>query len=135
VSAPPAPLFASSRRALLLACAAWGAAPALVGCGGGDGDGLATPPPSGTSATYALQAGRFASRDQADQLAASVRAQDGTSTVLLTVDERGAEWMVGAVGRYSSVDEAQSQRSYWADVLGLPPDGLAVIQLPALPAG
>lgn len=84
--------------------------------------------PAGT-ATYALQAGQFASQQAAQDLAAGLSAQGVTSTVIISNDDSGTAWAVVTLGRFGSADEALSQRSYLANKLGLP-QYLAPITLP-----
>ncbi len=92
-------------------------------------DSLLLPTLPSATATYALQAGQFASQQDAAQLAAGLTGQGMVSTVILTTDNRGTSWAVVTLGRFNSADEALSQRSYLANKLGLP-QYLAPITLP-----
>lgn len=92
-------------------------------------DSLLLPTLPASTATYALQAGQFASQQAAQDLAAGLSAQGVTSTVIITADDRGTAWAVVTLGRFGSADEARSQRSYLANKLGLP-QYLAPITLP-----
>ncbi|MDP2371765.1 SPOR domain-containing protein [Rhodoferax sp.] len=135
-----------------------GGASDAAGAGGASAPGAVTAPASGTAsaatassaagnvalsslllptlpastATYALQAGQFASQQAARDLAAGLSAQGVTSTVIVTTDDSGTAWAVVTLGRFGSADEALSQRSYLANKLGLP-QYLAPITLPPPP--
>jgi cell division protein FtsN len=95
---------------------------------------LLLPSVPSTTATYALQAGQFAARESADRLSASLSGQGVTSTVVLTVDTRGTAWAIVTLGRFGSVDEADSQRTYLANKLGLA-NALPIIVLPPAAPG
>ena len=118
-SAPPA-----SSAAAAASAASAPAAPASVPLAS-----LLLPSVPSTTATYALQAGQFAARESADRLSASLSGQGVTSTVVLTVDTRGTAWAIVTLGRFSSAEEADSQRSYLANKLGLA-NALPIIVLP-----
>lgn len=86
------------------------------------------------TATYALQAGQFASQQTAQQLAAGIQGQGVTATVVLTVDTSSTTWAVVAIGRYPSAEEARSQRNYLANRLGLPQPPPVIVLPPAKPS-
>jgi len=87
------------------------------------------PSASPTTATYALQAGQFASQQAADQLASGLAGQGVPSTVTLVIDSSNTAWAVVSVGRFASADEAMAQRSRIANKLGLS-QALSPITLP-----
>ncbi len=91
---------------------------------------LPTLPPA--TASYALQAGQFASSQAADQLSASLRGQGMTSTVITIRDINGTYWSVVTLGQFDSADQALSQRLYLSNRLGLP-QYLPAILLPPPP--
>lgn len=79
--------------------------------------------------TYALQAGQFGSQLAAEELSASINGRGVTSTVIVTTETGTTTWAVVAIGRFGSPAEAWSQRSYYSNKLGLPPN-LVPIALP-----
>ena len=91
---------------------------------------LPTMPPA--TASYALQAGQFASSQAAGQLSASLRGQGVTSTVITILDTSGTYWSVVTLGQFDSTDQALSQRLYLSNKLGLP-QYLPAILLPPPP--
>lgn len=84
------------------------------------------------TASYALQAGQFASSEAAAQLSASLRGQGVTSTVITVRDAGGTYWSVVTLGQFDSSDQALSQRLYLSNKLGLP-QYLPAIVLPPPP--
>lgn len=94
---------------------------------------LLLPTMPATTATYALQAGQFAARESAEALAASINGRGVTSTVVLTVDERGTSWAVVGIGRFTSPEEALAQQAYLANQLGLPKYAMPIVLPPPPP--
>lgn len=85
-----------------------------------------------SSTSFALQAAQFVTEKLASQLSSSIQMQGVTSTVILMSESNGVSWSVVTVGRFSSAEEALSQRNYLSAKLGLPLN-MSVLALPPPP--
>ncbi|MFL6623223.1 MAG: SPOR domain-containing protein [Sulfurifustis sp.] len=93
-------------------------------------DALLLPTPLPAQGLYALQLGSYTEAASADTWMERVRHQGFPVKKLTVKDQNGARWIVVAVGRYASPDEARTARASTARRLNWV-EPLAVIRLPA----
>jgi cell division protein FtsN len=128
----PAATSGRTSAAASAAAAAPASAPAVAASSPLPAASLILPTVAAASQSFALQAAQFSTAQPASQLAASIQTQGVTSTVVLMSEPESGSWSVVAVGRFSSADEALSQRNYLSLKLGLPPN-MGTITLPPPP--
>lgn len=93
-------------------------------------DALLLPAPLPSQGVYALQLGSYVEAASADAWIARARDQGYPVRKLKVTDQNGARWIVVAVGRYASPDDARTARAATARRLEWT-QPLAVIRLPA----